>query len=196
MLILFTNKESFSGETDIINNLFRRGLNRLHLKKDLSREQMIDFLNGIDSLYHPRIVLHDFYTLCDVFDLAGVNLNQRNFNLVQNYNIVSFSSHSLLEIEFLKYDLEYCFLSPIFDSISKVGYHSNFDLDVIADLLKRLEKKIVALGGINASNAKQCLKAGFSGVAVLGCLWNNFKSGNVDKGYNTFEELQQICKDH
>ncbi len=196
MLILFTNKESFSGETDIINTLFRRGLTRLHLKKDLSREQMIDFLNGIDSVYHPRIVLHDYYNLCDVFDLAGVNLNQRNFNFVQNYNIVSFSSHSLLEIEFLKYDLEYCFLSPIFNSISKPKYLSTFDLDVITDLIKRFKKKIVALGGINTSNAEKCLKAGFSGVAVLGCLWNDFKSGNLDLGYKTFEELQQICKDH
>lgn len=196
MLILFTNKESFSGETDIINNLFQRGLYRLHLKKDLSRDQMIDFLNRIDSLYHSRIVLHDFYDLCDEFDLAGVNLNQRNLNKVQNYKIVSISCHTLEEVEALENDKEYCFLSPIFNSISKVGYQSNFDLDVIADLIKRSKMKIVALGGITTSNAKQCLKAGFSGVAVLGCLWNDFLTGQTENAYNTFEELMDICKDH
>ncbi len=196
MLILFTNKESFSGETDIINNLFQRGLYRLHLKKDLSRKQMIDYLNGIDFLYHSRIVLHDFYDLCDEFDLAGVNFNHRNLNKIQNYNVVSVSCHSLEEVEAIEHNIEYCFLSPIFDSISKVGYQSNFDLDDISEKIKQSENNIIALGGINTSNAKQCLKANFSGVAVLGCLWNNFKSGNVDKGYNTFEELQQICKDH
>jgi thiamine-phosphate pyrophosphorylase len=196
MLILFTNKESFSGETDIINNLFHRGLNRLHLKKDLSRELMIDFLNGIDSLYHPRIVLHDFYTLCDEFDFAGVNLNQRNLNQLQNYNVVSVSCHTLEEVEAIEHYIEYCFLSPIFDSFSKVGYQSNFDLENISDKIKNSKTRIIALGGINISNAEKCLKAGFNGVAVLGCLWNDFKAGNLDLGYKTFEELQNICKDH
>lgn len=162
----------------------------------LSEQGTIDFLNEIDSDFHNRIVLHDYYNLCNDFDLAGVNLNNRNLNLLQNQKIVSMSCHSLLEIEFIEYDLEYCFLSPVFDSISKRGYKSNFDLDVIADLIKRSKMKIVALGGITTSNAKQCLKAGFSGVAVLGCLWNDFLKCKTENAYNTFEELMDICKDH
>ena len=72
---------------------------------------------------------------------------------------------------------EYAFLSPIFDSISKAGYKSKFDLHELKNspLLARrgVGGEVFALGGIDEHKIDICRQLGFAGVAVLGTIWNN-----------------------
>jgi thiamine-phosphate pyrophosphorylase len=63
---------------------------------------------------------------------------------------------------------DYVTLSPIFASRSKPGYGPTLGLDELAAIAKTLPIPIYALGGVDASNAAQCLAAGAAGVAVMG----------------------------
>ena len=65
--------------------------------------------------------------------------------------------------------IDYAFLSPFFDSISKEGYKSNQQLWHIAKGVNR--KKSVALGGIEAKNIAKIQSLGMKGAAVLGAVW-------------------------
>ncbi len=61
-------------------------------------------------------------------------------------------------------------LSPVFDSISKPGYkgrfHSGFRLPHHGS-----EAKVLALGGVDETNAAQARQMGFDGIGLLGAIW-------------------------
>ncbi|MCC8173067.1 MAG: thiamine phosphate synthase, partial [Odoribacter sp.] len=98
---------------------------------------------------------------------------------------ISISCHSLEEIQTLLFKPQYCFLSPLFDSISKQGYNSKFHQ--LPDLNKlQLEIPVIGLGGITPDKVSICEKNGFSGVAVLGYIWE--KPGEAVTNYLKFLE--------
>jgi len=83
------------------------------------------------------------------------------------------SAHSFEELE--KMDSEICFLSPIFDSISKQGYKAKYSKDELREGIaiwkKSHSQKLFALGGVEASNIAEIAEIGFDGAAVLGAVW-------------------------
>ena len=199
-LIVITSSERVENEAEKINALFDAGLEILHLRKpNFSKKEYIDLLEGIKAEYHHKIKIHEFFELIENYNLLGVHLNKRN----PNYNIprhaeldsaspakkeiagqtrnnecekstinTSKSCHCIEELEDIdKYD--YVFLSPIFDSISKKNYCSNFSDETLlkASSNGKINKKIIALGGINQETLPLLKKYAFGGVAVLGSIW-------------------------
>lgn len=69
--------------------------------------------------------------------------------------------------------MDYVFLSPIFDSISKSGYHSAFTLEVLQQAAAHniIDEKVVALGGVTPDKVKWLRQIGFGGAAMLGAVW-------------------------
>lgn len=62
----------------------------------------------------------------------------------------------------------FCTLSPIFPTPSKIGILDAIGVDAIAESRRLLPgKAIVALGGVDATNAETCLAAGASGLGVI-----------------------------
>ena len=84
-------------------------------------------------------------------------------------------------------DLEYVFLSPVFDSISKQGYKGNISIE---DLKNSIPDgiNVVALGGINRSNVDQLLSLPIFGIGLLGAIWMD------DDPVNTFKEIAGIIE--
>ncbi len=66
-------------------------------------------------------------------------------------------------------NFDYVTLSPIFDSISKPGYKSAFNLENISRYIRG--KKVVALGGVTPDKFPALRDAGFFGAAMLGHFW-------------------------
>lgn len=71
---------------------------------------------------------------------------------------------------------DYVFLSPIFDSISKEDYGAHFSAAQLRDYSRRriIDRKVMALGGIDLDNLKQIKDLGFGGAVLLGDIWNRF----------------------
>jgi len=55
--------------------------------------------------------------------------------------------HDLQQLDVEYGALDYAFLSPIFDSISKAGYEAAFDLDNLTTSIAACNIPLVALGG-------------------------------------------------
>lgn len=174
--IVITRPAFFDGETDLVNNLFREGMERLHLRKPgASEEELTAWLQNIDSQYYGRIVLHDCFPLAEIFALGGVHLNSRNPKAPQGIlgMTVSRSCHSIREVIQHKSECDYLFLSPIYDSISKEGYgaaYSRIDLERAA-AEGIIDDKVLALGGVNLEHIPEIRSMGFGGAVVLGALW-------------------------
>ncbi|MDE7133952.1 MAG: thiamine phosphate synthase [Rikenellaceae bacterium] len=98
---------------------------------------------------------------------------------------LSLSCHSTDEAATALYEgkADYIFLSPVFDSISKPGYASAFDLDRLRAFLRSLptgmRQKVVALGGVTGENITICREAGFGGAAMIGSAWV-VRDGEID----------------
>jgi thiamine-phosphate pyrophosphorylase len=89
------------------------------------------------------------------------------------HGCLSAACHSLEEVAMQKPKVDYLFLSPIFDSISKQGYASGFRREVLqqaqADGL--IDAQVMALGGVTLERIPQLATWGFGGVALLGDVW-------------------------
>jgi len=157
----------------------------VHLRKpNAEAEEMRTLLKALPKTAQQRIVLHSHFSLCDEFPTAGIHKNAHNaieFGQCHHLaGITSYAAHSLEEIA-ENDGFSYYWLSPIFDSISKKGYSSNFDLLQVKEFLAdNASKNVIALGGITDANAKQCIQNGFAGVAILGWLWNKLQHGDME----------------
>jgi thiamine-phosphate pyrophosphorylase len=79
------------------------------------------------------------------------------------------SCHDAAELdEAAAHGAAYVTLSPVFATASKPGYGPPLGLDGLARLVAGRDLPVVALGGVEPTNAAACLDAGASGVAVLG----------------------------
>ena len=175
-LVGITQPTFFKGEADAITLLLEGGLDLLHIRKPGSlSEDIASLLLDIPSYLYPQIVIHDHFDLIDSFPLKGIHLNTRNPVRPLIYEgSVSRSSHSIEELSHIK-NIDYCFLSPIFDSISKEGYSSAFSKEELVDASCKgiINSKVYALGGVTPKNIPLLQKLGFGGAAVLGYLWKN-----------------------
>lgn len=85
-------------------------------------------------------------------------------------------STSFHTIDDLKQDwgsLDYAFLSPVFDSISKEGYSAaGFPPEDLSAVLRQGRFPVYALGGITSSRLRLVHEMGFAGVGILGAVWS------------------------
>ena len=173
-LIVITSPSPVLQEADKINALFDAGLEILHVRKpDFSVNEYVKLLEEIKKDYHHRIKIHEFFELTDKYNLSGVHLNARNLHYAGNKKVnISKSCHNMEELNSIN-EYDYVFLSPIFDSVSKKGYLSNFNDEALstASSCGKINQKVIALGGINQATLPKLKKYTFGGVAVLGSIW-------------------------
>ncbi len=199
-LILLTPPDFFVEEDKILTALFEEGLDVLHLRKPgcepVYSERLLTLL---PECHHDQIVVHEHFYLKDEFNLRGIHLNNRNPEPPANYKgHISKSFHDIDTMKKEKRNFNYVFLSPIFDSISKSGYKSAFETNVLEDASARgiIDKKVMALGGVSAENMRTIRELGFGGVVVLGDLWNRFNiHSNLDykELINHFRKLRKAA---
>ena len=127
-LIVVTTPTFFVEEDKIITALFEEGLDILHLRKPETPAMYSErLLTLIPEKYHRRIVTHEHFYLKEEFNLMGIHLNARNPSEPHDYaGHVSCSCHSVEEVKNRKHFYDYIFMSPIYDSISKVNYYSTY----------------------------------------------------------------------
>jgi len=197
--IIFSYPTKIENELEKVHALLMDNeIDFFHLRKpDFDYHQMKEFLTQIDVDLHYKIIIHSHYSLITDFDLAGINLNKKALNqlafadevdkcfiqpLVVNDrqieinrelpNMVTYSAHSFDELNNLPFDTDYVFLSPIYDSISKPNYNSNFEDKVkLKEELKKTNIKVIALGGIDNDKIDELKELGFNGYAQLGSFW-------------------------
>ncbi len=185
-LIVITPDTSLGLEPALVNELFKCGLNRLHLRKPaFDKDSYINYINNIDSAFHNRIVICGHFELYNKLKLGGVHLNAHLRASPDVWDIladipgyaVSTSFHSWIEIIENTFPYKYVFISPVFNSISKVGYNAAIDLNELSGLRNTCITArgycpgIIGLGGVGSRELPSLKSAGFDGAAVLGAVW-------------------------
>ena len=183
--IVITSPDFISGEAIFIDNLFLQGLDLLHIRKpDAPLEAYKRLLLQIPKQWYSRIVLHEHFALAEEFGLHGIHLNRRCSQVPDSFRrSISCSCHTFGEVKKQKDSKDYVFLSPIFDSISKEGYHAAFSPTLLKQAATEniIDEKIIALGGITANNISLVKEWHFGGVAFLGDIWKRMSDPQVDE---------------
>lgn len=182
--ILFSPPDFLPNETQILCQLFEKGLQRFHLRKETQdMKQLQLYIEDIPQVFHNQIIIHNHFSIFRNYkSLLGFHFN-RNYpfskEIIKQYpdKIFTQACHSFAEIECLDKKINYCFLSPIYKSISKEHYFSAFSEKMLQDFFaNRLNKtKVIALGGITPENQAKTLTLGFENVAVLGYIWDEYR---------------------
>ena len=177
--IAITPPDFLPDEADSIAMLLRGdAFWRVHVRKPgATADAMRRLLVSLPSWCLPRIVLHDHHELCGEFAVGGIHLNRRQPTVSDDLRhlslTVSCSCHSIEEVASRKASVDYLFLSPIFDSISKAGYKSNFTIDGLRAAADAgiIDSRVFALGGVTPDRLPLLQSIGFGGAAMLGAVW-------------------------
>lgn len=205
-LIVFSTSDRSLSEAKEVTQLFEEGLTAFHLKKSsFESHEMEEYIKAIPSKYHPFIVLHSNHHLRRKFNIGGLHLSRTHRKKKYNswwklFRLRSFSGKmkftrtfsklSSLSENKTKYD--YVFLSPIYDSISKIGHSGNFGNRSLKKFLQLSKAPVIALGGVEADKFEECKELGFHGVGVLGYIWNNESMSPIEAYRFAKEKLSSL----
>ena len=172
----------------LIKSLLERGIDIIHLRKpDSGINECRELLKKLTTEEKAKIVIHDYPELYYEFSLKGIHINRNITSLPIDYNgFRTRSCHSFEEIIRFKSEYDYLFLSPIFDSISKVGYMSNFKHEELLETSRNglIDEKVIALGGVTFDKIPYLKSLNFGGVALSGAIYNK----------NAIKQLKYLSK--
>lgn len=171
-LIVISSPSALPNEHSVINAMFEEGLEMFHINKPaFSKTETEKFIQQIPAHFRDRVYIHSYFP----------------------------KFHSLEELKKFRPTStgQLAFLSPVFDSISKQGYKSNFSdrmhkfTQLKPELMAAIKgKKIVALGGVDEDKIELLRKVGFAGAAILGAIWEN------KDPMKKFLRIKNICNSH
>ena len=204
-IVVISHPEEIQDELKTTVRLFETGLERFHLRKPhYSKNAMRRFLDQVPFSYRSRIVIHSHHELSVAYSLAGIHVSEKHrkkrylrtwlmtkyLKLRRPELKITTGFHTLGSLKNENPLYEYVFLSPVFDSISKIGYRNTFNEDSLVKMIKKSACKVIALGGIDEDKIDKAQELGFYGVALLGSIWKS--SEPVEK----FKRIQQSCAKH
>ena len=187
-LIVVTHPGHLNGEIEICKELFDCGLERLHVRKyQWGEEEITAWLKHFTKDEVSRMAIHHQQGVFEKMNLGGLHLKYRTeFSFSKRTDqTFSCSVHTWDETKAALNFCDYVFISPVFDSISKLAYKQNTELlRVPADLT---DNKIFALGGIDNTNIHKVYEMGYYGAVVLGYIWSD-----TEKAVENFNTLVKL----
>ena len=169
-LIVITPEKDYPQEACWVNLLFAEGLGTLHVRKPgRSIGELGKYLELLEPHYHERVVVHYKEAILEEFSVKGIHYKSSEVPDRKPTFTVSCGVHSWPELQEVAERVDYTFISPFFDSISKTGYKANRTLFKFPGRVRR--EKAVALGGICTENIAEVVEMQLKGAAVLGAVW-------------------------
>jgi len=137
----------------------------------------------------PRIIVNDRLDVALASGSAGVHLSGESAPVTdivrwcQNGNapadfLIGVSCHDLKgAFKAANGGASYLFWGPIFDTPSKRAFGPPQGTSKLAEVCEAISIPVIAIGGVNEENCKQCFRAGAHGVAAIRFFQNAQESG-------------------
>lgn len=136
-------------------------------EKDLPSDELLAIARELVKL-PPKLIVNSNVDVARACGAAGAHLPSGvpfPSDIPANF-LLGVSCHSVAEVVRAQ-KAGYVFLSPIFPSPSKPGYGPALGLAQLAEAARRVSIPVLALGGVNESNAPACVAAGAAGYASI-----------------------------
>lgn len=162
----------------IIEEAIRGGASLIQLReKHISNEDFIQKalkVKEITTKYAVPLIINDNIEVALACDAEGLHIGNSDLpstearKIIGKNKIIGLSVESLEDVEKANLlEVEYLGISPVFSTNTKSDIASPFGLEGIKKAKERSKHRLVAIGGINKTNAESIIKAGSEGIAVV-----------------------------
>ena len=177
MLIISDRTQGRRPLAEIAAEAFAGGCRWFSLReKDLPAAERLELLRDLLTLgrrYGATVTAHQDMEAVAALGADGVHLPGGADPAAARARfpdrLIGVSAHGAAEAKaLLRAGADYVTASPVFLTQSKPGYGPALGLDGLSDIAAAAGGPVVALGGVTADNAADCLAAGASAIAVMG----------------------------
>jgi len=163
-----------------------KGLSVEEMKKEAS--ELRDICRG-----KAIFIINDYVEVCLAVDGDGVHLGKHDtpYKIARDFlgrdKIIGMSVDNIEEAMVAKgLGADYIAIGPIFPTATKIDAGVPCGVSVIKEIKKRCNIPIVAIGGINLSNAKEVIEAGADAICAISAV---LIAHNVKEEIEKFQEL-------
>jgi thiamine-phosphate pyrophosphorylase len=166
---------------EIVEAGVRGGVTAVQLReKTASTAEFISLGLRLREILKPRgipLIINDRVDVALAVGAEGVHLGQDDMPYREARRLLGRRASIGLSVEneeqgleAERLDVDYLGVSPIFSTPTKTDTKSPWELAGLRRLRERSRHSLVAIGGINASNARQVIEAGADGLAVVSAI--------------------------
>jgi len=134
-------------------------------------------LKKILTNYGIPLIINDRIDIALAVEVDGVHIGQNDMpyefvrKIIPEKMILGLSVETMEQaIEAENYDLDYLSASPLFFTPTKTDINREWGIEGLKQLRRITRHRLIAIGGINASNAGEVIRAGADGVAVVSAI--------------------------
>jgi thiamine-phosphate pyrophosphorylase len=161
-----------------VERAIQAGMERIQVReKDLCARELCLLVRRIVDLARPRgtqILVNSRLDVALAAGADGVHLTGDSIapkilrTIAPPEFVIGVSTHTLAELRAAEAEgADFAVYGPIFPVISKPGYESHVGLARLREAARAVTIPVIALGGITAENADDCIRAGAAGVAGI-----------------------------
>jgi len=166
---------------DVVYMALRGGVACVQLReKDLSTRVFVEEARKIKALMAPfqaPLIINDRIDVALAAEADGVHIGQEDMpydiarKLMGPRAIIGLSVETWEDVEMAQnLDVDYLGVSPVFETPTKTDTKGTWGLEGLARIRSFSRHPLVGIGGLNASNAADAVKAGADGIAVVSAI--------------------------
>jgi thiamine-phosphate pyrophosphorylase len=169
------------GVAEVVRQAIEGGVTLVQLReKSLSRALFIEearMLKGICRTQGVPLIVNDNIEVARAAGADGIHLGQADSSPREARGrlgpdaIIGLSVENCAQVrEAMALDIDYVAASPVFATPTKTDTAPPLGLDGVRAIRSLCDRPLVAIGGINLSNALEVLQAGADGIAVVSAI--------------------------
>lgn len=207
-LMLVTNK----GDTPLLDYLkfieacADAGITSVELReKGLNFKELLEFGQELQKILQPKgipLIINDSLDLCLKLKADGLHLGQEDGNIAKARaalgpdKILGVTVNTLKQLETANNEpVDYVGIGAIFPTKNKINVKRVWGVKELAEAVPLSRHPVVAIGGIDQSNAEAVMKAGVAGIAAIGVFHDAIDPASATKNMHDIVEKTYVTQD-
>ncbi|MDO5708095.1 MAG: thiamine phosphate synthase [Andreesenia angusta] len=184
LLYAITSRNWLNGETleSQVKEAIEGGITILQLReKDMKYDQFLEEARKIKAVCKDRIpfIINDNIEIAKEVDADGIHIGQSDINIKEarkilgEDKIIGVSAHTIEQaIEAEENNADYLGVGSVFPTDTKDDAE-NINIDILKDIVQKVNIPIVAIGGINRENIYELKGVEIAGIASISAIFSN-----------------------
>ncbi|MEI7638445.1 MAG: thiamine phosphate synthase, partial [Syntrophus sp. (in: bacteria)] len=149
-------------------------------EKNLPTRSFVEEARSIKALLAPfnvPLIINDRIDVALAVAAEGVHIGQEDMpyplarRILGSGIIIGLSVETWADVELAEqWDVDYLGVSPVFETPTKTDTRGSWGLEGIARIRAYSRHPLIAIGGLNATNAGAAMQAGADGIAVVSAI--------------------------
>jgi thiamine-phosphate pyrophosphorylase len=149
-------------------------------EKDLSTRNFVEEAQRIKAIMAPFrtfLIINDRIDVALAIGADGVHIGQRDMpceiarKLMGPHAMIGLSVETWEDVERARtLDVDYLGVSPVFETPTKTDTRGHWGIEGLKRIRAATRLPLVAIGGLNASNARDAIRAGADSIAVVSAI--------------------------